>query len=366
MAEQRIYELNKVSTVFDTYTFFVDKLGDLTASQTEGTDLKAEIEALNKISSLVTVESSETVSGSPTTQTGANVEFKENIEGILDTLSRLASASGSIAADSIPLTMPTTETLLDFSIVSDSNDTDIIEFDETANTIEMKNVGRYTYLTSLTIVNNSSSTDHTATIRTKKLSDDTTLTERTVLVPKKTTQSDFRAVIYDLVEGDEPSEVYISIQSTSTDLVLNKLETTLSVGSVANLETNDNLDSITVTDSFFNTTNVVNALTTDEVIFPIPPYTQILSIRIVMFGIDTSANGTFNCKIEGVGGNVFNSAIVLDTAVAADGTGGKVSSDVNTLYNFTGSTTKDLLVFIQAGTTGNAGNGQLIITTKPV
>ena len=178
--------------------------------------------------------STETPSGVPITQNLANEEYTANINAILDELERFASASAAIIGDTLPIPITTTEALLAFSTTNPSTDTDIIEVDDINNDITVKVAGRYTFLTSLEIENNSNSTDHSVTLRTRKVSDDTLLTSRVIDIPKATTRTDFRAVFLDVAEGEEPIEFYISFEgSSNTELVLNKFETTLSLGSQA-------------------------------------------------------------------------------------------------------------------------------------
>lgn len=195
--------------------------------------------------------STETPSGVPTTQNLANEEFTANINAINDAIARLANASLSIIGDPLPVPIITTEANLDFTTTAASTDTTIIESDDVNNEVDLKVSGRYVWTTSLEIVNSSTNTDHSVTIRSRRVSDDAELTSRQVDIPSKTTRTDFRAVFYDLAEGEEPQSVYITLEgSSNTALTLNKFETTLSIGSVAGATTDVNVkisDNDTVT-----------------------------------------------------------------------------------------------------------------------
>lgn len=174
-----------------------------------------------------------TPSGTATNQGDANIEYTANIQAILDELARLANASASIVANPVLIPITTTEAILDFDEDAPSTDPTILDVDEVNNELNLKVAGRYTYTTSLEIENTSNNTDHSVLVRTRNAANNALLTQRTVDIPSKTTRTDFRAVFYDLAEGEEPLDVIITLEgSNNTNLILNKFETTLSIGGV--------------------------------------------------------------------------------------------------------------------------------------
>ena len=176
----------------------------------------------------------ETLSGVRLTQQGANLEFTADIEAILSQLARIASASLSIVGNPLPLNLNLTELTLDFATTSPSTDTDIIDVNDTTNRLSFKKAGRYTFLTSVEIQNTSNNLAGIVTLRIRKVSDNSILTTRVVNIPKQTTRTDFRAVLYDLIAGDEPFDVYLTLQGNlAAELILTKVETTLTIGGVA-------------------------------------------------------------------------------------------------------------------------------------
>jgi len=212
---------------------------DIEQAQADITQAQADITQLE--TDLGQVETDLTQAEADIVKNAEDITFASDTLGdaILANKEAIAALSGaSIKLNSPALigqTIPTVETVWDFDVETPSNETDLLDANDTTNSVFFKNSGiRYIFQTYL-IVKTLNSPDKTITLRTKNKADDSILTERVINI-----------------EGKENFISYLPLPVLIVDNVIDNLEFYIT------LEASDNEIEVLNVDSIINTNAAIN------------------------------------------------------------------------------------------------------------
>ena len=149
-----------------------------------------------------------------------------------DAIAALSGASMKLANDPslVGTLIPTTETTLNFVTANPSDNAELLTSDETANTYVFKKKDtRYIYLT-YAVIETKGGGDKTVTLSTKRVSDNSIVTTRNIVVEggsNKIFHINAPVLIVDSTEDD--LDQYITWSASDTEVELVSFETTISV-----------------------------------------------------------------------------------------------------------------------------------------
>ncbi|MBS2101246.1 hypothetical protein, partial [Carboxylicivirga linearis] len=176
----------------------------------------------------------ESLDGLGDTQQHVNKEFVSSILAIRDAVRQISGAAATIEADPKPQAISDVETQFTFLEAIAATNTDIIEVDELNDQVTIKKAGIYQFITFINVSNDSSSQTRNLTLRTRDVSDDEIITERSLIIPPSG-YSGTSSFIFEVQEADLPLTLELFLQSDDpTDLTVNELQTTLLTGSHVN------------------------------------------------------------------------------------------------------------------------------------
>ena len=158
----------------------------------------------------------------------SNLINKSQLDSVTESIANLLSASGQIMNDdTTPIIL--TNSVLSYDVIVDSSDTEVIEFDETTELIQLKKAGNYN-LSSTVTISSETNTENDIYLLVLDDEDDSVIFEQVVnsnILPNKEKSYQFNALIK-ISEGDEPITIKLCIKGTTTGMTLKSFNSILS------------------------------------------------------------------------------------------------------------------------------------------
>ncbi|MPW31988.1 hypothetical protein F9L16_23870, partial [Agarivorans sp. B2Z047] len=148
----------------------------------------------------------------------------QNILTLTETIANLASAQGQIQNENTPVfaEIPQIETPVPLSVLVDSTDTDVLEFNETTNTVTLKINASFNFLTSV-FLDFDTGSERNVTFRIRRASDDLLISERILPLEESNNDKD-QFISNNLVTVGKnglpsaPLEVKLTIECDGNDI----------------------------------------------------------------------------------------------------------------------------------------------------
>ena len=143
----------------------------------------------------------------------------------------LATAQGSVESSTTPVfaAIPTTQTVMPFTVNAQSSDTDVFEFNDNDNIISFKKTGTYVFSSNVSIKSNVSAA-RTLSFRLINADTDAVVTEETNVLNIASGNTQIIPLSTLLTVGSSPLNIRVEVVNSGTGYELNYFKSTLVSG----------------------------------------------------------------------------------------------------------------------------------------
>lgn len=168
----------------------------------------------------------ESLDGVSNKQQFVNEQFSSSLKALRDIVRELSGGATTLESDPEPQPVGTVETPFTFYEKYASTNEDVIEVDEVNNTVTIKKAGLYQFATFIYVLNTGTQNVKSLTLRTRDISDDSIVSERTLIV-RKEGYSGTSTFTFNVLEAQLPLTIKFSTQADLVGLNIATLQTTL-------------------------------------------------------------------------------------------------------------------------------------------